>query len=423
VPRIILLVFCIAAGCSKSSAPSPPAVTPGLTETINGTERIGWDQLAADAGELAAIGYALYVDGTRTPLADATCAPTNTPKMFACSARLPGLTAGSHTLQLASFTSDGTILESQRSAALMVNVVRATTADDQSPNAAGATAFRPGPLTLADGTTLRAEAVVDRLADPVDLAFTPDGRLVIAERAGRIHMVRDTRLLAGPAISLADTLGAATSLQAIAVDPDFARTQSVFAVYAAPSRGGPVTFTLARYREAYNTLADRVVLLDGVRASAAPAAALRFGADRKLYVAFDDGGDARQSATPASLNGKILRLNADGTTPAGQDRLSPVRGDGHRSPRGFEWDLTSGNPSAAVPASAALYRGSRIPRFAGTLLMATAEGRLVAKSPSGRLDTLAPDRLAGVRVVAVSPDGAIYFATSNAVARLVPDTQ
>jgi hypothetical protein len=43
---------------------------------------------------------------------------------------------------------------------------------------------------------------------------------------------------------------------------------------------------------------------------AEPAASLRFGPDRRLYAAFDDGGEARQAGDAASPNGKILRLNA-----------------------------------------------------------------------------------------------------------------
>ena len=68
----------------------------------------------------------------------------------------------------------------------------------------------------------------------------------------------------------------------------------MFALYAAPTRSGEPMFTLARFRESGGTLADRAVLLDGVRAgSALPAGALRFGPDGMLYAAFDDGGDPR----------------------------------------------------------------------------------------------------------------------------------
>ena len=75
VSRLPIVLCCLAAIACGRSSPAPPVVTPPSgNETINGTERIGWDQRAADTVELAAIGYVLYVDGTRTPLTAVTCA-------------------------------------------------------------------------------------------------------------------------------------------------------------------------------------------------------------------------------------------------------------------------------------------------------------------------------------------------------------
>ena len=64
--------------CGTSvSPPPPPTVDPGTPgETINGSERIGWDQRAADTVELATFRYAVYVDGARAELTGATCAPS-----------------------------------------------------------------------------------------------------------------------------------------------------------------------------------------------------------------------------------------------------------------------------------------------------------------------------------------------------------
>ena len=110
--------------CDRKSPPPPPVVdNPGAVETINGTERIGWDQPAADTVDLAAIGYAVYVDGVRAELAGVACATTPTTTGFPCTARMPALSAGSHTLELASFVNDGGVLESARSAAVRVTLV------------------------------------------------------------------------------------------------------------------------------------------------------------------------------------------------------------------------------------------------------------------------------------------------------------
>src|SRR6185503_12500433 len=132
--------------------------------------------------------------------------------------------------------------------------------------------------------------------------------------------------------ALSDGWATGDRLLAIAIDPDFARTRFVFAIVA-----GGGTFSVIRVREVGGTFGDRAVLLGGVRAGSEPAAALRFGPDTKLYAAFDDGGEARLMGDAASPNGKILRLNADGTTPEDQAGASPIYAAGSSSPAGLDW--------------------------------------------------------------------------------------
>lgn len=102
------------AACGSPSAPSG-------TETINGSERFGWDQPAADAGEVASFRFALYVDDARSEASEVACAASPTSGRFACTAALPALSSGTHTLQVAAFVLDGgAIRESTRSAAVRV---------------------------------------------------------------------------------------------------------------------------------------------------------------------------------------------------------------------------------------------------------------------------------------------------------------
>src|SRR5438876_78800 len=82
---------------------------------------------------------------------------------------------------------------------------------------------------------------------------------------------------------------------------------------------------------------DDVVLLDRIAASSPDAAAsLRFGLDGKLYVALDDGGHPLLAGDLASFNGKILRMNPDGTTPDDQAGATPVYSYGYRAPRALD---------------------------------------------------------------------------------------
>jgi glucose/arabinose dehydrogenase len=286
---------------------------------------------------------------------------------------------------------------------------------------------------------------------------------LIAERAGTVRIVprqpqRASRDLEPASLSLTER-DAETTLLAIAVDPQFERNRHVYVLSRSGPSAGGATFTIARFRELAGTLAQRVVVLDGVPASDAPAATLRFGPDGKLYAAFDDGGDPARRADRGSLNGKILRINPDGTTPRDQAGATPAYAEGFGQPVGIDWDPQRATlwvadrdgagtlrgviddagtgagerrgvvrasyalPRGSVPASLAFYSGGLMPGFNGSVLVASNEAQHILRVTADRVEPLLQNRAGGIRSVAVGPDGAIYFANAGAVGRLVPDTR
>jgi glucose/arabinose dehydrogenase len=418
VPRLWIIVCGLAIISCGSTVPSPPSVdTPGGVETINGSERIGWDQSASDAVELATFGYAIYVDGARTDAAGVVCGPAPGAPGFPCSAKLPAMPLGAHTLELTAFIA-GSMLESPRSSPVHVNVVAQTalaasaSAKGSAQSTANAPAGSPANApTLRTGLAARVSAV-DGLTSPTDMAVASDGRLLIAERSGLVRVVRDGRLLSEPAVSLADTMGANGQLLAIALDPQFDRNGYVYTIYTAPDRAGATAFTLARFREVGDTLGDRAVLLDAApAASSLPSAALRFGPDGKLYAAYDDGGNAQGSRDPSSLNGKILRLNADGTMPGDARGATPVYIGTFGSPVALDWDPPSSTLWVADRSAGSVpfvfYRGTLFPELSGRLVTASTIFQDAAGS--------------GVSRVAVGPDGALYYLTARGAGRVAPD--
>ena len=117
-PRLIVPAVLLVAACGGSTA--PPA-NGGAGETVTGSERIAWDQPAADAGELGTFRYAVYVDDARTEAADPSCASSSTSGRFACTTSLPQMTTGRHSLQVAAFVLDGGLArESSRSTTIRV---------------------------------------------------------------------------------------------------------------------------------------------------------------------------------------------------------------------------------------------------------------------------------------------------------------
>lgn len=455
IPWGLLAIATVA--CSKNT-PEPPVVTPGPPESVNGSEKIAWTQTAADSAELSNFRYAIYVDGVRSALAGASCQPPSsaTSANFDCVAPLPAMSAGAHTLELATFLADNPTFESARSAALQVNKTTPASAAKPVPASAWPTGMA---VNTADGLRLRLDRIAEGLVRPTDIAFAPDGRVFVSEEAGSVRVVTaDGKLSAEPALSLPR----GTQLLALAVDPRFEQTHFVYAIYTTASRGGRSGFTLARFREASNALVEKITLLDDVRSARSAAASVRGGADGKLFAAFDDGDDPRQAGDLASPNGKILRLNPDGTTPADQAGLTPTYVGDFHSPRGFDWrpastvlwmadrvsenlarltaiDSTPGTqkrgvklttyalPRGTVPSSVAFYRGTSMPSLKDNLLIASDEGRHLFRVRFDSADStkvigtekLLQDAIGGVRVVAVNPGGAIYLATADALATLV----
>ena len=441
----MLIVSSTVVACGGGS-PSPPVVTPPSTPiTVTGTERIGWDQPATDAVELATFNYAIYVDGTRGVATSVSCGSIAATAIgFPCTAALPPLTPGAHSLQVASFVDEGGILESTRSAALQVTLVAAVTTD-ASPADAGprGTAERREnrPPAAARQPARRGELVADRLVDPTDLAFAPDGRLFVAEKAGTVVVVE------AAARTREQIVDRGSELLALAIDPDFARTHFVYAVYTEGDRDNAHTFTLARFREASGTLADRAVLVDRVPAAAPARASLRFGADGHLYSAFDGGGNVGSAADPASFSGKVLRLNSDGTTPNDARALSPVLAVDVAAPVGLAWppgarnawvvDRPSGGsarlretgegqhayrlPDGFTPSSVATAGDER----AGDLLIGSADSATLLRirfdaatgQPAGT-EAIAIANVDSVRALAIGPGGATYVAATTGVWRM-----
>lgn len=88
------------------------------------------------------------------------------------------------------------------------------------------------------------------------------------------------------------------------------------------------------------SLGERTDILTGlVAASRHDGGRIRFGPDGMLYATVGDAGDTALSQDLDSLNGKILRMNPDGTAP--DDNPYPgslVYSSGHRNPQGIAWD-------------------------------------------------------------------------------------
>ena len=326
-------------------------------------------------------------------------------------------------------------------------------------------------LTTRDGVRFRVETVVSGLEIPWSLNFAPDGRLFVTERPGRVRIIT-----LGGSSELALTVDdvyveGEAGVLGLALDPDFAQNRFVYLHYTASIPGNAVN-RIVRYREVNSRLGERVVLLDNIPAgNIHDGGRLHFGPDGLLYASAGDASIPDFAQDVSSLGGKILRLNRDGSSAAGNRFSSPVYTYGHRNPQGFDWHPATGdlwavehgqvgndevnsirtglnfgwpriegagtlpgmetpaafyNPAIA-PSGASFYRGQRLPQFANNLFVATLRGmallRLTVDNASRRVtseERLLEGTYGRLRDVISGPDGYLYFCTNNRDGRGTP---
>jgi glucose/arabinose dehydrogenase len=88
-----------------------------------------------------------------------------------------------------------------------------------------------------------------------------------------------------------------------------------------------------------STLADRTVIVDGIRSNTYHnGGQLKFGPDGYLYAGTGDAQDTSTSQNNDSPNGKILRFTTTGEAAPGNPFGNLVYSKGHRNPQGLAWD-------------------------------------------------------------------------------------
>ncbi len=198
---------------------------------------------------------------------------------------------------------------------------------------------------VAAEPTLDGETIQTGLIMPWDVAFAPDGSMLVTERIGRVRIFDGgwpgaalRRTVTIPSVRAEGEAG----LMGIAVDVDYAANRFV---YVCASRdyagsGGWVNEVL-RYTVAADGSWGQVrLLLGGMRAgSTHNGCALEMDASGHLWIGMGESNVPALAQNRASLNGKILRINRDGSIPADNPIIAGTRDAvytmGHRNPQGI----------------------------------------------------------------------------------------
>jgi aldose sugar dehydrogenase len=324
----------------------------------------------------------------------------------------------------------------------------------------------------AGSVTLKDSVIVSGLSYPWEILWGPDNLIWMTERGGKISRVNPATGVVTPVFTITEVVSNGEGgLLGMALHPNFSVTPQVFVVYDY-NNGPNYREKVVRYTYNGTTLTGPVTIIDNIAASSIHNGSRLVIVNDKLFITTGDASNQALPQNASSVNGKILRLNLDGSIPGD----NPVAGNpywswGHRNPQGlvfannklyssehgptsddevniiekgrnYGWPdvrgfcnesgeqsfctshnvrepLKAWTPTIAT-AGLDYYNSDLIPQWKNSLLLvALKEARLYQLKLDNSFSTITntteffANKYGRMRDVCISPDGKVYICTSN----------
>jgi aldose sugar dehydrogenase len=327
----------------------------------------------------------------------------------------------------------------------------------------------PPPATPVEITS---KVLTDGLQFPWEILWGPDNMIWMTERGGRISRVDPS---SGTVLQIADLDEVVSTgeggMLGMVLHPQFDQSPFVYVAYDY-EKAGEYTGKVVRFTYNNGSLSSALTIVDDLDAARIHnGCRLVISKDNKLFITTGDASDQSHPQDLSSRNGKVLRVNLDGTIPAGNPfDGSAVWSWGHRNAQGlvfvndslfssehgpdtddevniihkgsnYGWPDVRGKCDASeqsfcnennvveplinwTPTIAACgldyYNNDLIPQWKNSLLLCTLKGSrlLQLKLNSGNTaiensTEFFADQYGRLRDVCLSPDGRVFICTSN----------
>jgi glucose/arabinose dehydrogenase/cytochrome c5 len=193
------------------------------------------------------------------------------------------------------------------------------------------------------------DTVADNLRVPWQIVFLPDRSILFTEREGRVRMIRNNRLVSKPIFNLNDiVLRNKSGALGLCLHPGFSKNRQVY-LASNYLHGNQMKLRIVRYELIKDTLVNPLVILKDIPANQNHTGCrLVFGPDKKLYITTGDADQPMMAQDLKAYNGKILRVNDDGSIPTDNpfNKNDTARKEiwsyGHRNPQGITFQPVTG---------------------------------------------------------------------------------
>lgn len=320
---------------------------------------------------------------------------------------------------------------------------------------------------------LKDTILTNKLSRPWEIVWGPDNFIWMTERGGKISRVDPANGAVTPLLTISDvTAQGEGGLLGLVLHPEFSKTPHVFVAYNYMN-GSNYQEKIVRFTYNGTTLTSPQIILDNIKAAGIHnGCRLLITPDQKLFITTGDANDQSLPQNKGAINGKVLRLNLDGSIPA--DNPTPgsaVWSIGHRNAQGlvyannilyssehghdtddeiniiekgrnYGWPTVRGmcNTSAEqtfcsannvreplqawtptiAPSGLEYYDKDQIPQWKHSLLLATLKNnRLVqlklnaARTGIDSVFEFYTNKYGRMRDVCISPEGKVYICTDN----------
>jgi len=204
-------------------------------------------------------------------------------------------------------------------------------------------------LVLAGGPQLTSEQVAGPFDSPRSVGFLPDGWFLVAEKQGRLLLVRPD----GEGVPISGAPGVMTEGHGgfidLAVDPNYAVNDTIYLSYlVGTADSSTIRVMKARLDDQNEALTDQQILFESTPGAKPEQLGGRIALtpDGYLFLSLGDrwAGDPAQDLTRDE--GTIIRIRTDGSIPADNPfrwllgARPEIWSYGHRNPQGLAFDAT-----------------------------------------------------------------------------------
>ena len=199
-------------------------------------------------------------------------------------------------------------------------------------------------LMLLSGTSQAAPLVTEKAKldltefsqgynHPWSLAFLPDGRMLVTERAGTLRIVSSTGEKSEPVTGVPAVKAVGQGgLLGVILDPDFAKNQQIYLSFSEPADNDTSRTAVAKAKLNGNALSDVKVIFrqaEAINSQYHYGGRLVFSPKGELFITTGDRGSRRDDAQKLDGHfGKVIRVNSDGSVP----KDNPYTGDASAKP-------------------------------------------------------------------------------------------